>query len=134
MIHLDTTFLVDLLREERRRKPAGAAAFLQERPDEELRISVHAACELFAGVEAARLPDEERGRVAALLEIVGIVFPDERFAPAYGRLLAQLERAGARIGVMDLLIGAAALVEGAALVTRNVREFGRIPGLRVVSY
>jgi len=134
LIHLDTTFLVDLLREERRQKAAGAVAFLKGRPDEELRVSVHAACELFAGVEAARLPDEERARVATLLEVVGVVYPDERFQPVYGRLLAHLERVGARIGVMDLLIGASALVEGAALVTRNVREFGRIPGLRVVSY
>ena len=32
----------------------------------------------------------------------------------------------------SLLIGASALVHSASLVTRNVREFSRIPGLRVV--
>jgi predicted nucleic acid-binding protein len=35
---------------------------------------------------------------------------------------------------MDLLIGTAALLDDAALVTRNVKDFARIPGLRVLSY
>jgi predicted nucleic acid-binding protein len=35
---------------------------------------------------------------------------------------------------LDLLIGTAALLEDAALVTRNVKDFSKIPGLRVLSY
>jgi predicted nucleic acid-binding protein len=35
---------------------------------------------------------------------------------------------------MDLLIGTAALLEDAVLVTRNVKDFSKIPGLRVLSY
>jgi predicted nucleic acid-binding protein len=35
---------------------------------------------------------------------------------------------------MDLLIGTAALLEDAALVTRNVKDFSKIPGLRVLRY
>jgi predicted nucleic acid-binding protein len=39
-----------------------------------------------------------------------------------------------RVRVSDLLIGTAALLEDAALVTRNVKDFSKIPGLRVLSY
>jgi predicted nucleic acid-binding protein len=35
---------------------------------------------------------------------------------------------------MDLLIGTAALLDDAPLVTRNVKDFSRIPGLQVVGY
>jgi hypothetical protein len=42
VIHLDTTFLVDLLREARR-GPGSAIAFLETVEDQELAISVHVA-------------------------------------------------------------------------------------------
>ncbi len=35
---------------------------------------------------------------------------------------------------MDLLIATAALVEAAPLVTRNTRDFARVPGLELVGY
>lgn len=134
MIHLDTTFLVDLLREGRTGRGGAATEFLAARSAEELGVSLHAVCELFAGIEAAPHPEAERDRVERLLAVLPVVHPDERLAPVYGRLVAQLDRAGSRIGVMDLLIGASALVHGASLVTRNVREFSRIPGLCVLTY
>jgi tRNA(fMet)-specific endonuclease VapC len=42
---------------------------------------------------------------------------------------AVLESAGQTIGPHDLLIGAQALASGATLVTANVSEFARVPGL-----
>ena len=33
-----------------------------------------------------------------------------------------------------LLIGTAALIDDAPLVTKNVKDFRRVPGLRVISY
>jgi predicted nucleic acid-binding protein len=35
---------------------------------------------------------------------------------------------------MDLLIATAALVDDAALLTKNVKDFSRVPGLRVIGY
>ena len=63
-----------------------------------------------------------------------IVYPDERFPPTYARLLASQERKRPRITTMDLLIATSAVVDGAALVTRNPRDFSRITGLEVVAY
>jgi predicted nucleic acid-binding protein len=35
---------------------------------------------------------------------------------------------------MDLLIATAAILDDATLVTRNARDFQRVPGLRVLTY
>jgi len=57
-----------------------------------------------------------------------------RFGPACGRLLANLRATGMPIATMDLLVATAALLNEAPLVTRNVRHFARVPGLRVIGY
>lgn len=44
-------------------------------------------------------------------------------------LRARLEEKGTPIGPLDTLIAATALTHGGVLVTRNVREFGRVLGL-----
>ena len=48
-----------------------------------------------------------------------------------GEIRATLERAGTPIGYYDLLIAAQARRHDALLVTANVREFARVPGLRI---
>jgi predicted nucleic acid-binding protein len=61
-------------------------------------------------------------------------YPDERFPSVYGSLRASQERSHGRISTMDLLIATSALVAGAPLVTRNARDFARVPGLDVLAY
>ena len=56
---------------------------------------------------------------------------DSRCAEHYGRIRATLASRGKTIGPNDLLIAATALANGAVLVTRNAREFQRVPGLTV---
>ena len=135
MIHLDSSFLIDLLRETHRGRPGGALDFVEGLDATEvLAVSVHVACELMAGVELSRKPHKEIAELDALLSGVLIVYPDHRFAPLYGRLLAALQRSGRPGSAMDLLIATAAVVDDAPLVTRNVKDFARIPGLRVLEY
>ena len=62
----------------------------------------------------------------APLEIVPF---DEVAMGYYGTLRAGLERRGTPIGALDTLIAAHALALGATLVTNNLREFERVPGL-----
>ena len=47
----------------------------------------------------------------------------------YGPLRAELQTRGQPIGALDTLIAAHALALGAILVTNNLAEFGRVPGL-----
>ena len=59
---------------------------------------------------------------------------DEAAAREYGKIRADLERAGKLIGNMDMLIGAHARSAGAILATNNEREFRRIKGLRIENW
>ncbi len=70
-------------------------------------------------------------RFAARLEI--LPFAAEA-AAHYGQLRCELERAGRPAGPYDMLIGAHARSEGLIVVTNNLREFARMPGLRVENW
>jgi tRNA(fMet)-specific endonuclease VapC len=134
VIHLDTSFLVDLLREAARSREGPASRFLARVPDEELRISGFVACELAAGAAMTMRPAEERRRVDELCRGLRIDYPDDRFPAVYASLLASLERGKGRISTMDSLIAASAVLADAALITRNAKDFGRVPGLDVLTY
>ena len=135
MIHLDSSLLIDLLRETLRERPGPALDMLESLDDAELLgVSVHVVCELRAGAELARKPLKEHEELDRLLSGLVVVYPDARFAPAYGRLLAAIERSGRPIAAMDLLIATAAILDDAPLITRNVKDFSRVPGLRVLRY
>lgn len=58
----------------------------------------------------------------------------EHCANEYTRIRARLEAAGGSIGENDLWIAAIAVGFGAAVATRNRREFERVPGLAVVGW
>ena len=135
MIHFDSSFLIDLLRERRREENGPAHRLLSDLPGtQEAAVSVHAVCELSVGVELSRRPDEERKRVEQLLSTLSIAVPDETFPPTYARLLADLQARGSVIATMDLLIATAAVCAGAPVVTRNSDHFERIPELEVITY
>lgn len=55
-------------------------------------------------------------------------------ASAYGELRSRLERAGRPIGTIDTLLAAQALALDLVLVTNNVREFRRVPRLKVENW
>jgi predicted nucleic acid-binding protein len=135
MIHLDSSFLIDLLRETVRERPGPAWDLIESFDQEEvLAVSVHVVCELRAGAELARKALVEHEEVDRLLSGLLVAYPDDRFPPMYGRLLAATQRAGRAVASMDLLIATASVIDDAALVTRNVKDFSRIPGLRVLEY
>lgn len=52
----------------------------------------------------------------------------------YGQMRAELERAGTPCGPHDTQIGAHARSEGLIVVTNNLREFARMPGLRAENW
>lgn len=55
-------------------------------------------------------------------------------ARAAGEIRAQLAIKGTPIGPYDVLIAGQAKSRDATLVTQNLKEFGRVPGLRVVNW
>ena len=85
-----------------------------------------------------RLPQEAAApRLAALTQLLRpmqVLSFDSECAVVAARFRASLEAAGTPIGAHDLLIAATALRYQAMLVTRNVREFSRVPGLQYVNW
>ncbi|MDT8368895.1 MAG: type II toxin-antitoxin system VapC family toxin [Longimicrobiales bacterium] len=134
MIHLDTSFLIDALREARRAEPGPALAWLTEQEDERIAVSLFVLCELLLGAELHAQREVERSRVRRTCGGLEVVSPDERLPARYARTHAALTRDGLTVATMDLLIACVALNEDAALVTANERDFSRVPGLRVVTY
>lgn len=135
MIHFDSSFLVDLLRERHRGEPGLAHAFLDGLPAEEpAGVSVHAVCELHVGVALSSDPEAEGQRVTHLLSTLSVATPDDSFPPTYGRLLAKLRGDGIAVATMDLLIATAAVCASAPLVTGNPRHFRPVPDLTVLTY
>ena len=58
----------------------------------------------------------------------------EKAAQHYGAIRAGLEKLGQPIGVNDIHIAGHARSEGLALVTNNVSEFERVPGLELENW
>ena len=135
MIHLDSSFLIDLLRDTAKDRPGPALDLIESfDEDEVLAVSVHVVCELRAGAELARNALADREEEDRLLSGLLVAYPDDRFPVAYGRLRAGTRRASRPGPSMDLLIATAAVLDDASLVTRNVKDFSRVPGLRVLTY
>lgn len=133
MIHLDTSFLIDLLREQIR--GAGPATrWLEAQAAMPLAASLFVACELEAGAANASHPTRERERVRQALAAVTVAPPGDRFAALYGTALVDIQRRSKSIATMDLLIATTALENGAPLLTANRKHFDVVPDLAVLTY
>lgn len=95
----------------------------------DLGISSITASELAFGV-AKSGSAKNRSALEGFMLPLEVAQYDLRAALIYGEIRAGLERRGAVIGALDMLIAAHALSLGATLVTNNDKEFRRVPALR----
>jgi tRNA(fMet)-specific endonuclease VapC len=94
-------------------------------------ISAVTHAELRYGVENSARAAENLSVLERFVLPLEIVAFDVEAARHYGRIRTALKRAGTLIVGNDLLIAAHALSLGVMLGTNNLREFGRVPGLRI---
>ncbi len=121
---LDTNAVIEMLRGNSR-----VLARLRAHPPGEVAVSAIVMHELFYGAYRSARVEANVARVDGLrFEVAAFEREDARAA---GEVRASLAAAGAGIGPHDVLIAGQALARGAVLVTHNVREFGRVAGLRV---
>ncbi len=119
---LDTNVCIDLLRGRTRGRRLPAFS--------NCRLSAVVAAELWTGANKADEAETQRRKVVAFIELFEIVSFDAKAAIHYGEIRAILEKAGTPIGSLDQLIAAQTLSLGATLLTANLREFRRVPGLK----
>lgn len=117
----------------RHRPPAVLARAARLAPGEAV-ISIITYGELHCG--AAR--SQRRTAAEAVLDELQTLLPVQALPPEagrhYGEIRARLEAAGQPIGGNDLWIAAHARAAGLTLVTNNLREFRRVPGLRMQNW
>lgn len=94
-------------------------------------ISSITLAELRFGVEQSLIRKVGQAKLDRLVAALTVVPFEARAAHAYGVLRAKLQKAGKLIGPLDMLIAGHAISLGAMLVTNNLREFSRVPGLQV---
>ena len=127
MIYLpDTNAVSNFLRGN---NPALTARMHQEFPY--LRLSALVVAEREFGSLHHRSGLKYRRAFEALVSSVPIEGFSREDAAHYAGLRSYLEKRGRGIGPIDTLIAAQALRLGATVVTHNVKEFSRVPGLLV---
>lgn len=107
------------------------------REDEEFFLSVVTASELLHGVHRARdagIRAKRSAFVEAALERFPLLPIDLATARTHAQLWADLASAGTPIGPHDLWLASSCVAHGLVMVTANLREFNRVPGLQVESW
>ncbi len=129
-IVLDTNVLI------RAEKGAQALDFSQWRDHGNAFISAVTASELLIGVHRASTEARRVRRsafVEAILDTIPVLDFDLEAARLHARIAAHLADSGMLIGPHDLLIAATALSRGCPVLTSNLNEFRRVPGLEVIA-
>jgi tRNA(fMet)-specific endonuclease VapC len=92
-------------------------------------VSAITLAELIHGAEKSTRVAQNLAVVDDFASRLEVLPYTSRASQHYGAIRAILERAGRPIGVNDLHIAAHARSEGLTLVTNNLAEFERVPGL-----
>lgn len=103
-------------------------------PNERAALAAVTASELLAGVHHADTEERRTRRgmyVERILATFAVIPFDLPAARTYAQLLVGLRKSGLTLGAHDLQIAATALSYGFTVVTHNVRDFDRVPGLNV---
>ena len=97
----------------------------------QLSISTVTLMELIYGAEKSANPERNLADVEGFAARLEVLPYDAQAAAHSGQLRAELARIGKPIGPYDQMIAGHARAQGLILVTNNLREFERVPGLRV---
>ena len=115
-------------------RPAEVLARFSKLPPGSVAMSVITYAELHFGVQKSAKPKESQRTLAQLVELIPTLALDENVSIQYGKIRQHLQASGKRIGNNDLWIAAHALATKLILVTNNLAEFKRVPGLRVENW
>jgi tRNA(fMet)-specific endonuclease VapC len=97
-------------------------------------ISSITVAELEFGVQKSQFPVKNQQALTQFLLPLQIADFDNAAAIIYGDIRARLEKQGIPIGSLDTLIAAHALSLRVTLITNNVREFSRVPKLKLENW
>jgi tRNA(fMet)-specific endonuclease VapC len=127
---LDTNICIYIIK----RKPQNVLDKLSQVPLGLVGISVITLSELVYGVRKSAFPEKNMEALKQFLIPFELFQFDYNCAIEYGYIRSDLEKKGALIGPLDMLIAAHAKSLGHILVTNNEKEFKRVEGLQIENW
>jgi tRNA(fMet)-specific endonuclease VapC len=124
---LDTNICIYIAKQ---RPPAVARRFAKL-PAGAVGMSLITFGELRYGAEKSAQRTLALDTLGRLESLIPVITPDAAVGERYGAIRAHLERSGTPIGNNDLWIAAHALSLGVTLISNNLREFERVPKLKL---
>ncbi len=124
---LDTNICIYLIKNQ----PPSILDRFASQPVGDIGVSVITLAELEYGIAKSSRPARNRAALDQFVSPLEVATFDRPATASYGRLRALLEKKGQPIGSMDLLIAAHAMSLDVRLITHNVKEFGKVPGLQI---
>lgn len=121
---LDTNIVIYVIK----RRPIEVMGLFNENAGR-MAISAITLSELYHGAEKSAKVAQNLEVVEEFASLLDVLPYTARASLHYGAIRSALERAGRPIGVNDLHIAAHARSEGLTLVSNNLGEFERVPGL-----
>ena len=121
---LDTNIVIYVIK----RRPIEVMGVFNENAGR-MAISAITLSELYHGAEKSAEVAQNLAVVEEFASLLEVLPYTAKASQHYGAIRTALEKAGRPIGVNDLHIAAHARSEGLTLVTNNVGEFERVPGL-----
>jgi tRNA(fMet)-specific endonuclease VapC len=121
---LDTNIVIYVIK----RRPLEVMGVFNENAGR-MAISAITLSELYHGAEKCAKVAQNLAVVEDFASLLEVLPYGAKASQHYGAIRATLEKAGRPIGVNDLHIAAHARSEGLTLVTHNMGEFERVPGL-----
>jgi tRNA(fMet)-specific endonuclease VapC len=100
----------------------------------QMAISTVTLGELVYGAERSSQPERNLADIEGFAARLSVLPFDEPAAAHFGQVRAELYRRGKPIGPYDMMIAGHARASGLILVTNNVREFERVPGVRLENW
>ena len=101
---------------------------------EQVAVSVITEAELRTGAAKSSSPIKTLHLIENFLSPITLVEFTSEDAVAYASVRSKLERAGRLIGPLDTLIASQAIARKLTLVSKNEREFRRVPGLNIENW
>lgn len=127
---LDTDICIYIIK----KRPPAVFEKIEAFLPEQIFISSVTWGELVYGAEKSHYCEKNHEALKSFVQPFTIAPFDHDAAFELGRIRAHLEKKGQLIGIFDLMIAAHAIALDFKLVTNNVREFRRVPNLRIENW
>ena len=125
---VDSDILIDLLRNETR-----TVILVKDLENSNILGTTDInAFELYHGAYKSRNVEKNLTATKGLLNTLFLISTNEDSMETAGKLLAEMDKKGIRMGINDVLIAAMCLVGQYTLLTRNKKDFSNIPGIKIL--